>query len=243
MDVYSHWLQMALPDRGMRQKYFKGLIEKKPISHANFRLAHLLSEKKLATLVVTPNFDNFLTRALDLFGQPPIICDHPATTERINPESSDIQIVHVHGTYWFYNLCNLPGEIKDRTTDSLNQSVTMPTLLDDILRRHSAIVIGYSGWEGDVIMNALKRRLASALEHNLYWFCYRRSELSTVPQCVRDSLDACVIVPRHAQEPSPAHCRHLNSKLQRPRAIWSLAFRPNSCSTSLWEPSPADRLA
>jgi tetratricopeptide (TPR) repeat protein len=195
MEVYAHWLQKAFPDRGLRQDYFRHWILNKPISHANLRLAHLLSEKKLATLVVTPNFDNFLTRALNLFGQEHIVCDHPATTERINPESDDIQVVHVHGTHWFYDLCNLPGEIRGRTVDTPLQSVTMPSLLDDILRRHSAIVIGYSGWDGDVITTALRRRHISTVRHNLYWFCYSRSNLDSVPQCVRDSLDACIVLP------------------------------------------------
>jgi tetratricopeptide (TPR) repeat protein len=195
MEVYAHWLQRAFPDRGLRQDYFKKWIADKPISHANLRLAHLLSEKKLATLVVTPNFDTFLSRALNLFGQEHIVCDHPATTERINPESADVQIVHVHGTYWFYDLCNLPSEIRDRSVDTRLQSVTMPSLLDDILRRHSAIVIGYSGWEGDVITNALKRRHTSTVPHNLYWFCYSRGDADGVPQCVRDSLDSCIVVP------------------------------------------------
>jgi tetratricopeptide (TPR) repeat protein len=195
MEIYAHWLQRAFPDRGLRQDYFRKWIANKPISHTNLRLAHLLSEKKLATLVVTPNFDNFLTRALNLFGQEHIVCDHPATTERINPESTDVQIVHVHGTYWFYDLCNLPSEIKGRSVDTPLHSVTMSSLLDDILRRHSAIVIGYSGWEGDVITTALRRRHTSTVPHNLYWFCYSRGDAESVPQCVRDSLDACLVLP------------------------------------------------
>jgi hypothetical protein len=118
LDTYSHWLQKAFPQARDRQQYFRKLIEKKPISHANFRLAHLLTAKSLATLVVTPNFDQFLSGALNLFGQAHVVCDHPATAERIDPESEEIQVVHVHGTYWFYDCCNLRGEIEARAADS-----------------------------------------------------------------------------------------------------------------------------
>lgn len=203
MEVYSHWLRQAFPQPRQRQQYFRSLIEGKPISHANFRLAHLLIERKLASLIVTPNFDNFLQRALTLFGAQPIVCDHPATTERIDPESQDIQIVHVHGTYWFYDLCNLPGEIKDRSADSPQRAVTMLSLLYDILARHSAIVIGYSGWEDDVIMTALKRRLSGNLPTNLYWFCYRRSDVEFLPAFVRNHDNVCIVQPPQAAKQSP----------------------------------------
>ncbi|HZW94208.1 MAG TPA: tetratricopeptide repeat protein [Candidatus Eremiobacteraceae bacterium] len=163
--------------------------------HANFRLAHLLSEKSLATLVVTPNFDDFLPRALTLFGVPHIVCDHPNTVERINPESDEIQIVHVHGTYWFYDGCNLRGEIEARTEDPRERSVTMTSLLGNIFSRHSAIVIGYAGWEGDVIMTALKRRLQSRLPNNLYWFCYRRGDADALPDWLTNHRDARIVLP------------------------------------------------
>jgi tetratricopeptide (TPR) repeat protein len=195
LDAYSHWFERAFPQAIQRQRYFKKLMEGKPISHANFRLAHLLSEKRLATLVVTPNFDDFLSRALTLFGQPHIVCDHPNTVERIDPESDEIQIVHVHGTYWFYDCCNLRGEIQARTEDSRERSVTMTSLLDNIFSRHSALVIGYAGWESDVIMTALKRRLLSGLPNNLYWFCFRRSGLEPLGAFLKGHRDVCLVLP------------------------------------------------
>jgi tetratricopeptide (TPR) repeat protein len=195
LDSYSHWFEIALPQARQRQRFFKERIVGKPISHANFRLAHLLSEKRLATVVVTPNFDDFLPRALTLFGVPHIICDHPNTVERIDPESPEVQIVHVHGTYWFYDGCNLRGEIEARTEDSRERAVTMTSLLGSILSRHSAIVIGYAGWEGDVIMTALKRRLQSRLPNNLYWFCYRRSDAEALPDWLKNHRDVRIVLP------------------------------------------------
>lgn len=71
------------------------MIERKAITRANLRLAHLLSEKKVSNLVVTPNFDDFVSRGLTMFGVPHITCDHPHTVDRIDPEQGDLQIVHV----------------------------------------------------------------------------------------------------------------------------------------------------
>jgi hypothetical protein len=90
VDAYAHWFQAAYPQRIDRQRFLRSLIEKKPITHANLRLAHLLLERTLTNLVVTPNFDDFLTRSLQLFGKYHVICDHPKTVERIDHEQGDV---------------------------------------------------------------------------------------------------------------------------------------------------------
>lgn len=198
IDVYSYWLQAAYPQRMQRQALFREHIEKKPISHANFRLAHLLLDKSIANLVVTPNFDDLLQRALTLFGRPPVVCDHPQTVERIYHEQdeNDIRIVHVHGTYWFYDCCNLRGEVEGRAYSSSQATLTMETLLAKILADRSPLVIGYSGWEGDVIMNALKRHLLSRPSpYNLYWFSHRESEIEKLPLWLREHPDVIFVVP------------------------------------------------
>src|SRR3990167_9348702 len=118
IDIYSHWFDQAYPQPSDRQEYLRGLIEGKPLSHANLYLAHLLLENTITNLVVTPNFDDFLSRALTLFGKPHIVCDHPGTVGRIRPDRDDIQIIHVHGAYWFYDCCKLQGESKERSQPS-----------------------------------------------------------------------------------------------------------------------------
>jgi hypothetical protein len=114
IDTYSHWFELAFPNPEQRQRYLRKKIQGKQISPAVFRLAHLLLSKAAGNIVVTPNFDDFLSRALTLFGEQYVICDHPSTVGRISLETDDIQIVHVHGTYWFYDCCNLKGEIAKR---------------------------------------------------------------------------------------------------------------------------------
>lgn len=196
IDEYSHWFEQAYPQRIDRQRFLRELTKAKTISHANLRLAHLLLSRKITNLVVTTNFDDFLTRALHLFGSQQIVCDHPKTVQRIAvDEQNDIQIVHVHGTYWFYDCCNLAGEIVDRAqTDE--DTYTMRFLLDQIMYLRSPIVVGYSGWEGDVFMTALERRLKqSGLPRRIYWFCYRRQEAESLPNWLIAHQDVCLVVP------------------------------------------------
>jgi tetratricopeptide (TPR) repeat protein len=196
IESYSHWFGLAFPNAEQRQQYLRKKIQGKLISPAVFRLAHLLMNRCTGNLVVTPNFDDFLSRALTLFGEQHIVCDHPSTIGRISIESDDIQIIHVHGTYWFYDCCNLKAEIAQRAISSPSGPVTVPSFLEHLLWNRSPIVMGYSGWEGDVIMTALQRRLLSSMPFNVYWFCYRRSDCELLPSWLREHPNVRFIVPK-----------------------------------------------
>ena len=148
LDTYSHWFQTAYAEPDQRQKYLREIIEGRPITHANFRLAHLLLNHTVSNMVVTTNFDDFLSKALSLFGKPHIVCDHPQTVGRINPMKQILQIVHLHGSYWFYDCCNLRGELETRAEQSTQTTSTMASLLDMIFWDRAPLIIGYSGWEG-----------------------------------------------------------------------------------------------
>jgi tetratricopeptide (TPR) repeat protein len=202
IDTYSHWFDKAYPQPSQRQKYLRDLIKDKNISQANFRLAHLLLKKKITNLVVTPNFDDFLLRALTLFGKQPIVCDHPAMVERVILSHMDeIQIVHVHGTYSFYDCCNLRDEITTRAESSSQTTATMAALLDSILMNRVPLVLGYSGWEGDVFMMALERRLKNRrLPYRLYWFCYKQEATEMLPDWLKSHADVHFVMPT----PKPA---------------------------------------
>jgi len=197
LDLYSHWFGLAYPGARQRQLYLRSLIEKKPLSLASLRLAHLLAAHKLTNLVVTTNFDDFIARALRLFGEEPALCDHPRTVGRIDRERPDVQVVHVHGSYLFYDLANLRGEVTGRAQPDEESSFTMAGLLDSLLWNRSPLVLGYSGWEGDIIMSALKRRLrgGNPLAQSIYWFCYRRANLAQMPAWLRESADVRFVVP------------------------------------------------
>ena len=195
MEEYSWWLQKAFHSPADRQGYLRGLIEKQLVSHANLRLAHVLLSRKLSNLVITTNFDDFVSRSLTIFGEPHIVCDHPDTIQRIDPEQDDLQIVHLHGTYWFYDCCNLKGEVRARSRKSLRTGSSMADFLDRVLSSRSPLVLGYSGWEGDVFMSALKRRLKRPLAYNLYWFCYQRNLPQDLPCELADHPNVFFVIP------------------------------------------------
>lgn len=196
LEEYSFWLKEAFPQPRERQDYIKELIEHKPISASNLRLAHLLLEG-LANIVITPNFDDFLSRALRLFGRNDFrLCDRSATADRIRPESRAIQIVHVHGTYHFYDISNLKGEIEGVANE--DGAFSIRRLLEDIFKVRSPIVIGYSGWKGDVIMSAMEKCMSGRrLEHNLYWFCYSADEVGAITDWRAKHENVVVVDPSH----------------------------------------------
>jgi tetratricopeptide (TPR) repeat protein len=195
IDKYSFWLSRAFPSPADRQKYLGTLIKDKYISQANLHLAHILLEKRIGNLVVTTNFDDFLSRALTLFGIQHIVCDHPETIQRVRLETADVQVLHVHGTYWFYDCCNLKGEIGTRSERSHSTVFSMADFLDDALRDRSPLVVGYSGWDGDVFMSALGRRLKRQLRYNLYWFCYDRTAPEKLPSVVKNHENVFFVIP------------------------------------------------
>ncbi|MGD0015782.1 MAG: SIR2 family protein [Bryobacteraceae bacterium] len=207
MTEYSWWLEHAFPNAGDRQDYFEGLIGGKPITQASLHLAHLLLDGEISKLVITTNFDDFISRALDLFGTPHVRCDHPDTIQRIDHTADRVQLVHVHGSYLFYDCCNLEGEIEPRAQQSAVSTFSMRQFLEGLLNARSPLVIGYSGWEKDVFMSALHRRLATELRFNVYWFCYRRSEVDSLPQELRDHPNVTLVLP-----PAPAPTEDTGAK-------------------------------
>lgn len=51
-----------------------------------------------------------------------------------------IQIMHVHGTYWFYDCCNLSDDITDRAQPLAQSASTMAARLDLILSQRVPLV-------------------------------------------------------------------------------------------------------
>jgi tetratricopeptide (TPR) repeat protein len=194
--AYSHWLKLAFPHRIDRQQYLQRLIKNAPITHANLRLAHLLIDRQISNIAVTTNFDDLLARALLLFGETPTVCDDPRTVERINPDKPEIQIVHVHGSHWFYDCTNTGDEIASRSRPSAETTLTMAALLDRLLAFRAPLVCGYSGWPNDVFMRALARRLRTALPNNMYWFCFHRDEAVSIQAIFEGHPDLYFVVPK-----------------------------------------------
>lgn len=211
LDEYSRCLDEAFPAPFQRQHYFQNLIRGKPIPAANFRLAHLLLGERgrppLARLVVTTNFDDFLSRALQLFGKEHVMCDSPSTVPRLRLSNADdrLQIVYVHGTYYFYDIKNLRGEVEETAASSEYTTATMGSLLNAVLHDQSPIVVGYGGWEGDVFMTSLARRLRGGmLPQPLYWCCYRRNEWQSLPEWLKTHSSVRFVEPEESRSTAGA---------------------------------------
>lgn len=204
IDTYSHFMEQAYPSPADRRRYLKSLAERATISNANFRLAHLLRTGKLGSLAVTTNFDDLLARALTRQYDPPVVIDDEYLLPRFEPNSKEIQILQIHGSYRSTACCNLTNEIRGRSRGSRATSFTMASALDDILKRRSPIVVGYAGWREDAFMTALKRRLSIEVGTNLYWFCYRRSDADPLPAWLINHRGVRVIVPEDPREGNQA---------------------------------------
>jgi tetratricopeptide (TPR) repeat protein len=191
MERYSHWFQRGYTSARTRRKYLDSIMSTVSISRANDKLARILVADKVARTVFTTNFDEMLSKALELYGERPLVCDHPQTVSRMNIESEKLQIIHVHGSFWFYDCCNLQNEISARSGNA-----PMLRTLSQALANYSPLVVGYSGWEGDILMTSLKERLAvGALGTPIYWFCYRRSDIEELPPWLKASDDVNFVVP------------------------------------------------
>jgi len=244
LESYSHWFAAAYPNPDERRIYLQDLIAGKAITPANLRLAHLLldHDHAPADLVVTTNFDDLLSRALLLFGKQHVLCDHPSTIGRIETErGSDVKIVHVHGSYWFYDCCNLKDEIAARAQRSANLPFDMAAFLDHVLLRHSPLVLGYGGWEGDGVMSALRRRLyhgeqPQALGYNVYWFVYDRQQIAALPEWLRQHPNVSFVAKPEPVRPAEPEAEAFATSAGEKMAAGRLATAPPRD----WEREPRD---
>ena len=192
---YSYWFGQAYKNKIHRQRYLKTIISKARISTSNLLLAQILNNKKIATTVITPNFDNQLLKSLNLLGNYNVFsANNVLDNIALSRTSSDVQLMHVHGTYEFYDCCNLEHEIT-RIASETGIKSTAGTI-EEFLKNQAPIVIGYSGWEDDVIMSKIKERLLYApLPYNLIWFCYSHKDYESLPDWLKTSEDVFFVLP------------------------------------------------
>lgn len=214
-EYYSYWFEQAYKNKIHRQQYLKSIISKARISTSNLLLAQVLNSRKIATTVITPNFDNQLLKSLNLLGNYNVfsannVLDNIALTKN----SNEIQIMHVHGTYQFYDCCNLKNEII-KIANGQGIKSTAGTI-EEFLKSQSPIVIGYSGWEDDVIMSKIRERLEYAvLPYKLLWFCFSNKDYESLPCWLKDSEDAIFVLP-DSNESSEANVDNMEEPLFLP---------------------------
>lgn len=194
MTYYSSWIQYAFPNRIDRSNYFKELIKKSKISSANLMLAQILNSKSFANTVFTTNFDDSIKKALELMGTDDFfVAENVMDNLAVNNQTKDIQIVHVHGTYNFYDCANLKSEINNVASQS--GIISSYRLLSSFLSNQAPIVVGYSGWENDVIMTCLKERLSQPTPLQFIWVCYDLDSYRRLPDWLKNSDSINFVVP------------------------------------------------
>ena len=196
---YSFWFEQAYKNKIHRQQYLKKIINDARISTSNLLLAQILNSKKIATTVVTPNFDNQLMKSLNLLGNYNVFsANNMMDNDALISNSKEIQIMHVHGTYEFYDCCNLEHEI---TKIAQGQGIRSTAgTIEEFLKSQAPIVIGYSGWEDDVIMSKIKERLEYALPYSMIWFCYTKKDYENLPNWLKEADDVIFVLPEEKKE-------------------------------------------
>jgi MoaA/NifB/PqqE/SkfB family radical SAM enzyme len=212
-DDYSNVLGKVYTSREDRRQYFENLILGKPLSPAALRLAYLLASPKCIKTLITPNFDDFVERALDLFGVRCHVYERPESLQVAKLDSDEPQVCHIHGAFRDYDIANLRGEVR------ADQGHPLVDVLLRLLHARSCIVLGYAGWPEDIFMTALKRRLWKkrgrepiALPRVLYWFCHNHEEPSRLPSWLQNHGDVTFVV---ADESDPSKRLDAADVLQR----------------------------
>lgn len=192
---YSYWFEQAYKNRIHRQQYLKNIMNDSKISKSNLLLAQILNTKIIATTVITPNFDNHLLKSLNLLGNYDVFsADNMLDNIVLNANSKTVQIMHVHGMYEFYDCCNL--ESGDAKIVQEQGFKTTAGTIKGLLKTKSPIVIGYSGWEDDVIMSKLRERLEyAALPYKMLWFCYSGKDYEKLPEWLKENKEVVFVLP------------------------------------------------
>lgn len=201
MRYYSSWIEYAYPNRIDRSNLFKSFCNKAKISSANLMLAQILQSNAFANTVFTPNFDDSIKKALELMGTENFFCaENSMDNLVVSNQTKDIQVVHVHGTFAFYDCANLEKEID--SIASRSGTISSSQLLSTFLANQAPIVVGYSGWENDVIMRCLKERLAYPTPLQYIWICHNKQSYQGLPDWIKESDNVIFVVPEANRDDS-----------------------------------------
>ncbi len=194
---YIYWIKNAFPHKETRKKYIKNMLNGKKIPESAVKLANILLSRKVANLLVTPNFDTFVYDALKMFGEKNLlVAEMSESAEKLNIRSKNLNIMHVYGTYEFYDCCSLIDEKEEFLKGEADELFYVRSFLRTTLNKMSPIVIGYSGWEDDVIMTELKERLKMPLKYKMYWFCHTEEDYVHLPEWLKHREDVIFVMPK-----------------------------------------------
>lgn len=209
MKYYSSWIEYAFPNRINRSHLFKNLCSKAKISSANLMLAQILHSNEFANTVFTTNFDDSIKKALELMGTKNFFCSENAMDNLVvSNQTKDIQVIHVHGTFNFYDCANLEKEIDNVASQS--GTISSAQLLSSFLSNQAPIIVGYSGWENDVIMRCLKERLSYPTPLQYIWICYNKQSYTNLPNWIKNNDSVIFVIPESEKSDCNETCDTLS---------------------------------
>lgn len=74
-------------------------------------------------------------------------------------------------------------------------TVSSAHLLDTFLIDQAPIIVGYSGWENDVIMKRIKERISYPTPLQYIWVCYNQKSYDKLPDWLKESSSFIFVVP------------------------------------------------
>ncbi len=200
-ELYSFWLQSAFKSKIECRQYLKELVRPARISAANLLLGQILCAKTLATSVLSSNFDDKLSQALELLGARDVfIADAPADCAGIAPSNDEIQLIYVRGSYHYYSF----GKNNTQLRAASDEIQHMEDVLDTFYKCKTPIFIGYGGGEGDEIMTRLKEQLRHPLRYSVLWFCYNQKAYDTLPDWLTNNGNVIFVLPEKGTDCSSA---------------------------------------
>lgn len=185
----AFWLERAYPEPAARRAFLRSYFEGKPITAAWLKLARLVASGRFCNTVITTCFDDFASRALELFQVPRSVCDTILAIPRFQPENESVaQVFHVHGGVFEYDSSRLLPHGRDDYRGAVSAKVSVA------LSGRVPVVLGYSGLEQDAVMLAFKER-AAVLKNGFYWYCHSRNGYEELPSWLKEIGKAVFIVP------------------------------------------------
>jgi|GEM_PF-6040612 len=181
---YAYLFEKIYPEPIQRRDFLVELMKNAQINDSNLLLASLLGNhrqnfKPFADTVITTNFDDLLERSLSILCKEYLLVDQPSEVQKVFMAQKDvIKLVHVHGSYRYYDSCNLKFEIENRAYHNSNM-LSMYAYISSLLTNKVPIILGYSGWK-DVVTKAIIDRINSPIPCHYYWFCYKIKDLINI---------------------------------------------------------------
>ena len=178
-EEYGTYFKTCYPIQEDRRLYFQEKV-RQAAPHTGYNLLCLLAEAGIVRSVWSTNFDGLPARAAANSRMVPIEigidCQHRLL---LQPNSTELLCVSLHGDYRYDSLKNTPEELQE-------QEAQLRQGLIDHIQGIPLIVAGYSGRDAS-IMEALTSAYSRPGAGSLYWCGY---DADDIPGSVKTLLDA-----------------------------------------------------